>query len=1293
MRRMSLALLGGVAVLGWLASVLAQQSSPLPQWIWFKEGDPLSNAPAETRYFRKTFTVEQPVSAAKLEITADNAFTVWLNGQRVGSAAEWQALHAFDVKAQMVQGMNVLAVEAENQGGPAGMVVRLTYKSKGQSRAIVTDGSWKASAASGKDWQQPQYKETAWTPALVLGPYGKTGPWGGGAAVARNPKERFTVPAGFAVEPVVPPDATYEGMTGRHVSFVNMCFDAQGRLLLSQEGGPILLADQADDKGLFSKLAVYCPQVRNCQGMCWAHDALFLVGDGPQGTGLYRCRDANKDDKIDEVKLLHRFQGGMGEHGPHAVIHGPDDMLYLVVGNHAWMQIGPDAAKNGANPDKIAAHSPLLRWPTGRMGPDQNRPNTTEDVLLPRLNDANGHAANILAPGGTIWRLDRDGQRVGLVNAGFRNQYDAAFGPTGELFTFDSDMEWDVGLPWYRDVRIVHCPPGGDFGWRTGAANQMAYLFDTLPPLVDTGRGSPVGVEFYDHVAFPEKYRTLYVADWAIGTVYAVHMQPSGGSYKGEAEKFITGTPMNVTDLAVGPDGALYFSLGGRGTQGEVYRIRWKEYQPTKANDDPLCHLLTAPQPLAAWRRAEFRQILAKNENLIPQLQEAAQDKNRSPAQRIRALDLLQNYTDAGPATPLLLRLAADAQAPVRAQAIWLLGVRAPAESKAALTRALADTDALVRRRACEAMIRAGIEPPVEALWPLLGESDRFVRFAARSVLERLYPKTWTDRLWKETSGRLGREGIVALCRANAADGYAKEIFTWLKQTPPGKAAQDQLDWLRTLQLALIHTNFRPDSVHELAKECCQMFPTEDNRLNRELAVLLTHFQRTKLLQEPVQARLLQALAKAEGNREQQIHYFYCLRLLRDGWTPEQKQQLLAWFDTTKSWTGGHSFSGFLQNIFKDLESIYSAEDRRQALTHADQQPWAALALLQRLSPNERPTTRELTAAYARLVKAGNQPRVRELKEKLIQLLGLDDSAEGLAALRQIADSDPEQLDFVSRSLSRFPTAENWPYLVRGLEAKSPLVLADVIQSLKKSDRKPTLSNPPTSAEAKPYRHLILASGRLPEKQRWSAVELLRQWGNKSFTPEDGDWKTELTGWGRWFSQTFPGEPPLPNVSLLTAQSKWQLKELLSYLEQDARGKDGNVANGRRLFEKANCIKCHKFGTVGEGIGPDLTTLKGRFKKQDILEALLDPSKVISDQYRGSTLITKKGQVITGLAAVQGDTITVLQSDGSKLTLPRSEVDQQLTSTMSPMPERLLDELSREDIADLMAFLESTPPK
>ena len=471
-------------------------------WIWTNDATRAS-APDGTRYFRKTFAVKGDPNDARLEITADNAFTIWINEKLVGSGEQWQQLYKFDVSKHLKTGNNLIAVEARNEGeSPAGLLATLQFGDMSGKNIIQTNSTWKAAkTVTSADWRKSGFDDAKWEAATILAKFGD-GPWQN-LSVTGGGKGRFVVPEGFRVETVVAPGTQIEGEANaaHRISFVNMCFDAKGRLLLSQEGGPIVLCLDPDKEGVFTRLVAYCDLVKNCHGMCWAHNALYVVGDGPQGTGLYSCRDTNPkreqgSNKLDKVELLAKFRGGMGEHGPHAVVHGPDDKLYVVIGNHASAEV-----------DKLAANSPLTRWPKGLPGRDQGQPGSTEDVLLPRQNDANGHAANILAPGGTIWRFDLDGKNPALVAAGFRNQFDAAFAPDGELFTFDSDMEWDEGLPWYRAVRVCHCPPGSDFLWRTGAANTPAYYLDSLPPVLETGRGSPTGVEFYDHDAFPSHYR------------------------------------------------------------------------------------------------------------------------------------------------------------------------------------------------------------------------------------------------------------------------------------------------------------------------------------------------------------------------------------------------------------------------------------------------------------------------------------------------------------------------------------------------------------------------------------------------------------------------------------------------------------------------------------------------------------------------------------------------------------------------------------------------------------------
>ncbi len=1203
-RRLSLALTALVALAALTAPRLRPARAAEPadvNWIWFDEGDPAKEAPAGTRYFRRGLTVRRPVDEATLDITADNAFTVWVNGVKVGSGDDWKRVERFDVKKHLRNGANVIAVEARNDDRAAGLLVRLSYIPNGDTvKSLVSDGAWKSSKTALPGWEKLAFDDSKWQAAKVLGPFGKVGPWQGVVWGSKGANGRFTVPEGFRVEPAVKtPD------DDRTFSLINMTFDNRGRLLVSRENKGTFLCTDPDKDGVLQTVKPYCTQVKNAQGMCWVNDALLLVGAGPDGVGLYRCKEAKSSDHVDSVELLVRYKGSMGDHGPHAVLHGPDGWLYLVAGNHSWVR-----------PGTLAPNSPLRRWPDGQMGPDQGKPHSTEDVLLPRLNDARGHAANILAPGGTVWRCDTSGKNMSLVAAGFRNQFDAAFSPDGELFTFDSDMEWDENLPWYRAVRICHCPPGADFVWRTGAANTPDYYVDSLPPVAETGRGSPVGLEFYDHHAFPAKYRGAYfMGDWSLGIIWAVRLRRHGASYKAEVEKFCQGAPMPVTDLCVAPDGSLVFTTGGRNTQGGVFRILAtdKGKQDSKRPD----------QPLAAWSEIRKKTPGAGPERLL-----------------------------AAPADPVM----------TRAREVYLLGARGGPECGPRLLEALKDDDAFIRRRACEALIRAGIEPPVDAVWPLLAEDDRFLRTAARLVLQRIDPAKWAARIAHEPNDRTAFEAILALCKEDKAEPYGSVIFSRLVAARP-PSGQPLLDYLRTVQMALCHTSPSPSLVRPIADRCVGLFPHPDWRASRELAILLTHFRRAAVLGPAVTGKLVDALLGSSNDPQQQIYYFYCLRLLQDGWTADRKKALAAWYEGTKSFSGGFSFTPFLENIFRECLEAYDLADRRAILSSAERQPLVALVLAQRLQVNQQP---ELL------------PELKALAARLDGDKGLFRGAE----LHQAVE------DAMVKTALQDPSAKSFPYLVQGLSTPNRLLLPDVVEALAKLPAFPPKDDPA------PYRAALRAARELDARNRWQVVLLLRHWGGgRQFGAEDGDWKAELGSWAKWFAQAFPKEPALPDVAGdKLAESRYKYGDLLAYLEK-GEGRHGDPARGRRVFDKAQCVKCHRYGKEGEGVGPDLTTLSKRFKRGDVLESIVYPSKVISDQYRSTTIVTKKGRPITGLAAPQGDAVTVLLSDGTKVTLRKDEIEQQFASLVSVMPEKLLDPLDLREIADLFAFLESEPAK
>jgi putative heme-binding domain-containing protein len=293
------------------------------------------------------------------------------------------------------------------------------------------------------------------------------------------------------------------------------------------------------------------------QGLLWAFDSLYAVVNGP-GSGLHRLRDTDGDGLVDSDEFCMPLQGS-GEHGPHAVILSPDKKsLFVVGGNHTKL------------PTTIAGSRIPQNW--------------NEDHLLPRRWDANGHAAGILAPGGWICNVDPTGKDWTVYSMGYRNQYDIAFNSDGDLFTYDADMEWDFGSPWYRPTRVCHATSGSEFGWRSGTGKWPTYYEDSLPPAVEIGPGSPTGVLFGTGAKFPAAYQNaLYILDWTYSTIYSVELTPDGSSYSGKKSDFVTGSPLPVTDAVVGDDGAFYFAAGGRGTQSALYRVTYVGNETTAA--------------------------------------------------------------------------------------------------------------------------------------------------------------------------------------------------------------------------------------------------------------------------------------------------------------------------------------------------------------------------------------------------------------------------------------------------------------------------------------------------------------------------------------------------------------------------------------------------------------------------------------------------------------------------------------------------------------------------------------
>ncbi|MEY3176670.1 MAG: hypothetical protein RLZZ436_4584 [Planctomycetota bacterium] len=375
-----------------------------------------------------------------------------------------------------------------------------------------------------------------------------------------QPAEFLDTLPGFSIEHVLQADAATNG------SWISMAKDSKGRLLLGgQNSQPITRVTLQNGKAVNQEVLTI--PISETMGMLFVNDALYISGSGSRGFGLYRCRDTRGNDSYDDVEFLREWRGGGGEHGSHGLVLGPDNMLYAVCGNFTGL------------PDDLTDSSPHRNY--------------GDDLALPRMEDGNGFGAGAKPPGGYIARMDLDGRNIELFSSGQRNTYDIAFNADGELFGWDSDMEWDWGTPWYRPVHVFHSVRGGDNGFREGSAKWPQYYADSLPQTVTIGIGCPTGVTFGTGAKFPVKYqKAFYICDWTYGRLMAVHLHPEGASYGGTFENFVSPkslrgkgprVPLNLTDAVIGDDGALYFTIGGRGTQASLFRVSWQGDTPAVA--------------------------------------------------------------------------------------------------------------------------------------------------------------------------------------------------------------------------------------------------------------------------------------------------------------------------------------------------------------------------------------------------------------------------------------------------------------------------------------------------------------------------------------------------------------------------------------------------------------------------------------------------------------------------------------------------------------------------------------
>lgn len=1048
----------------------------------------------------------------------------------------------------------------------------------------------------------------------------------------------------------------------------SMTTDTAGRIVVSGPGYIKILID-TDGDGKADKAKDFADGPKSgAQGLYFLGRDLLCSGDA----GLIRYKDENGDDKADgEPETFLKIKTG-GEHHAHAIRRGPDGWWYVIAGNFADVSAGYITEKT----------SPVK------------------------------HPA-----GGVIMRLKPDLSGGEILCDGFRNAYDFDFDAQGDLFAHDSDGESSLSLPWYLPTRLFHVVPGGEHGWITENVKRPDYYLDAAPVVASTGRGSPTGIVCYRHSQFPQQYRGgMFIEDWTFGRVLFVPLKKSGATYIGQPAEFITTkgeTGFAPTDIDVGIDGSLYVCVGGRGTQGAVYRVTYtgsKTTTPkpailaiadTSTTEQKLTACLECPQPQSSWARARWVPLARK---LGAQaFLSVALDEQQTAPRRVRAIEILTDQFSGLPAGTAAEILATARSPELRGTAAWSLGLKPPQGLSAeVLVPYLTDSDPFVRRRALETVIRLPNDPQplLPSLAKCLGDEDLRVRQAAARIVPRLKATQFKELgdVARKISWRAALTtalGYVWRTQSQNQTFNAYAVDLGRRVLDGNHPKELKLEAARLIQLAVgdmggdektaaMFESYVPNenlSSHERELDpvliaIAKIFPTGDRLLDIELA-------RTAALLTPLNEALhnsLLARVAPDSHPTDDIHYLNCCA--RFGIIPgqEQREQIaraLLLIDKKIEARNLPTDSGWNERIGE----LYT-----ELATRDVDLPGAIIASAEFGRPGHvlfmsRLTEKQLPEAVAKFTKAVKTDKDFPWNNDTVFVIGFGKTPEHYDLIRKQYEKFELRMAILM-VLAEKADAQDREKFADGLDFGPIEVVTVCVTALEKLPE--AKNGVELAALVKLLRRLGTEKTEFALRER--VVKLLERntgekfdfvFGNAGYKPQP----ESIEKWTAWVTKNHPTEAAEKLGS--SGADLEALKDRLAKIDFDK----GDLEKGRKLFAARGCAQCH---VGGSGLGPDLSGATGRFSRDDLFTAIALPNRDVSPRYQTLLVETKAGKTFTGLVVYESKEGVFLRN-GSNQTfrIEGRDVESKRTLPTSIMPEGLLKDLKDEDLADLYTYLKT----
>jgi putative membrane-bound dehydrogenase-like protein len=857
-----------------------------------------------------------------------------------------------------------------------------------------------------------------------------------------------------------------------------------------------------------------------------------------------------------------------------------------------------------------------------------------------------------------------------VMTGGMDNPVGLAFTAEGERILCGTFFETHV--PGHRDG-LIHAIYGGVYGKINDVTDDAKKTGDLMPVMTHMGPAAPCAVIRYESRVFGEEYQNnLFVCSFNLHKVTRHILEPEGATFKTKDSDFLVSDnpDFHPTDVIEDADGSLLIlntggwykiccptsQLSKPDVLGAIYRVRrvgakniedprglkiaWKKLKPAQLAE------LLGDERIFVQRRA-MHELGKQKSAAVPALREIV---NAGP----KWVDLRNKDKWASEYRRVEAARSADwpKGSATRQKALWTLSGIDSGAAREAVRLGLKDADTAVR---CVALQSASLHRDKKAAGEFEPHDDYMfiILQQERLYYELLGRAAECSRLIPHTSSMISEDGLRP-----SHDRVLQHAFTYaLIESRANELARTYVHGFRDEKAAALIALDQMDRSDLKAKEVQPLLTSEDADTRKAAVWVASH--------HPEWGGELASYFQERLNSKD---FAYADR-------DEMRHQLTEFLSAPE-----------IQNIVAtSLEAAGTHIAKRQMLLEAMRE-----ADLHRVPAGWANTVRScLTNEYPEVVHSA-VATARALSQVKTNAPNF---SEGLL---RIGNNENHPADLRLEALAALPN---------GLRSVEPGMFTFLCANVESS--KPVMMRSAAVG--------VLAKSKLSEEQLLALAETIKTVGplemTKLLTAFEKS-KSEAVGLKLVAAlKEAKGLTSLRADVLQSLLAKYpgtvqgQGKELLVLLNADAAKqsahidellkelKDGDVRRGQAIFNspKAACFSCHTVGYLGGKVGPDLTSIGQARTERDLLESVIYPSASFVRSYEPYIVATKSDETFSGvLKKDAADEVMLATGPDAQVRIARADITEMRPGTVSVMPAGLEQQMSKQELADLLAFLKST---